>query len=191
MVPLNRCIIVHPHSRHSKVDIKPPKGDCPIDTSNKNTIPWGFTPYKYIRGVHFCIISPLKCLYIVLECGLKKLLNLLANIFDTCANLKSMHCFTIDFHGSHIPTHIELWIYCPLPSVGRGCSTPSICQCCPFLKKKVIILDVDILIVSVISHTEVWFCLGRAESSKFGIIWKCFMSPSHLFIQTINLSHMF
>ena len=101
---------LHLHGRHSKVDIKPPKGDFQIVTPKKNTVPWYLIPYNYIRGVHLCMISPLNWWSMFLECHLKNLLNIITHIIDVCANWKIMRYFRIYFRGYHITTHIELWI---------------------------------------------------------------------------------
>ena len=83
-----------------------------------------------------------------------------------------MYCFTIDFHGSHIPTHIELCISNYL-QWEEFVQYPQYYSVILALNKKVIIVDGDILIViSGISHPEVWICLGREESNHFELIRK-------------------
>ena len=103
-------IIVPPHGRHIKVDIEPLKGELLIVTSNKHLLPWEFIPYNWFRGVHFCMITPLKWWSIVLKCGLKNILNIISQTIVVCAIQKIMYYFNINLRGSHITTQIELWI---------------------------------------------------------------------------------
>ena len=96
-----------------------------------------------------------------------------------------MRYFTIYFRGPHIPTQIELWLSNSLQweeVVWYLQYTSGILD----EKKKVVRVYGDILIViSGISHPEVWVCLGRADYNQFEIILKRLMQYIHECIQAI------
>ena len=52
------------------------------------------------------MIDPLKWLSIVIRCGFRKLLNIIAHVFDICVIRKVICQFTIDFRSYYITTQI-------------------------------------------------------------------------------------
>ena len=52
------------------------------------------------------MIVPLNWISVVIECGIKNLLNITTQKFDVCLSQNYMRYFTIDLCSSHINTQI-------------------------------------------------------------------------------------
>ena len=116
------------------------------------------------------MVAPFKWQSIVLEFGIKNIINILTNIFDVCKSLKYICYFPINFHHSQIITQIELLLPNPLQweeGVQYHQDTSGILD----ENNKFIGVGGDIIIVvSIILYPEVFIWLSRSEYNQIEII---------------------